>query len=233
MLPAHFVGSLQNRRVMTAMTFVFAAGIATVIMPIALGAAALRQLFLTEHRTIYVVDASQMLLAVFRLLGGHHAADDGHRAAAVRERSTRWGCSPVPPADAVPWPPARHRARSLRAGRGWRRRRWPTPWEAIYEANVSATVGRREARSPTLPRDTIRRATPGQCRLRPAGDHRRRGARSARAARRRPDDVTLRRGVGRLRPPRGSWSSSGSWWTEEQRASQRQTIAQICEAPSS
>jgi cytochrome c biogenesis protein CcdA len=38
MLPAYFAGSFQNRRVLTAMTFLFAAGIATVILPIALGA---------------------------------------------------------------------------------------------------------------------------------------------------------------------------------------------------
>ena len=71
MLPAYFAGSFQNRRVLTAMTFLFAAGIATVILPIALGAAALRQLFLEEHTTIYVVGGTAMLaLGVYTLLGG-------------------------------------------------------------------------------------------------------------------------------------------------------------------
>ncbi|WP_341251332.1 cytochrome c biogenesis CcdA family protein [Euzebya pacifica] len=71
MLPAYFAGSFQNRRVLTAMTFVFAAGIATVILPIALGAAALRQIFLEEHTTIYLVGGSAMVaLGVYTLFGG-------------------------------------------------------------------------------------------------------------------------------------------------------------------
>ena len=36
MLPAYFASSFQNRRLLVAMTFLFAAGIATVILPIAL-----------------------------------------------------------------------------------------------------------------------------------------------------------------------------------------------------
>ena len=71
MLPAYFAGSFQNRRVLTAMTFVFAAGIATVILPIALGAAVLRQIFLEEHTTIYLIGGSTMIaLGVYTLLGG-------------------------------------------------------------------------------------------------------------------------------------------------------------------
>ena len=71
MLPAYFASSFQNRRLLTAMTFLFAAGIATVIVPIALGAAALRQLFLQEHTTIYVAGGAIMLaLAAYTLLGG-------------------------------------------------------------------------------------------------------------------------------------------------------------------
>ena len=71
MLPAYFASSFQNRRVMTAMTFVFAAGIATVILPIALGAAALRQLLVTEHTTIYLGGGTLMLaLGAYTLMGG-------------------------------------------------------------------------------------------------------------------------------------------------------------------
>ena len=44
MLPAYFASSFQNRRVLIAMTFVFAAGIATIVLPIALGASLVRQL---------------------------------------------------------------------------------------------------------------------------------------------------------------------------------------------
>lgn len=71
MLPAYFAGSFQNRRVLTAMTFLFAAGIATVILPIALGASALRQLFVTEHQAIYLAGGAVMLaLGAYTLLGG-------------------------------------------------------------------------------------------------------------------------------------------------------------------
>ncbi|MDP8928892.1 MAG: hypothetical protein M3O70_10030 [Actinomycetota bacterium] len=53
------------------MTFLFAAGVATVILPIALGASALRQLFLDEHTAIYVGGGLLMLaLAAYTLLGG-------------------------------------------------------------------------------------------------------------------------------------------------------------------
>ncbi|MQA17373.1 MAG: cytochrome c biogenesis protein CcdA, partial [Pseudonocardiaceae bacterium] len=71
MLPAYFAGSFQNRGILTAMTFVFAAGIATVILPIALGAAALRQLLLTEHTAVYLAGGTGMLaLAAYTLMGG-------------------------------------------------------------------------------------------------------------------------------------------------------------------
>ncbi len=36
MLPAYFASSFQNRRLLVAMTFLFAAGVATVILPIAM-----------------------------------------------------------------------------------------------------------------------------------------------------------------------------------------------------
>jgi len=39
MLQAYFASSFHNRRILVAMTFLFAAGIATIVLPIALGAA--------------------------------------------------------------------------------------------------------------------------------------------------------------------------------------------------
>jgi len=82
MLPAYFAGSFQNRRLLVAMTFLFAAGVATVILPIALGAAVVRQLIVTEHRTIYLAGATLMLgLAAHTLLGGEiHLPMPGRRA---------------------------------------------------------------------------------------------------------------------------------------------------------
>src|SRR5712691_606075 len=44
MLPAYFATAFQNRRTLVAMTFLFAAGIATVILPIAVGAVAIQSL---------------------------------------------------------------------------------------------------------------------------------------------------------------------------------------------
>ncbi len=90
MLPAYFASSFHNRRLLTAMTFVFAAGVATVIMPIALGATALRQLLVAEHTPIYLVAGATMLgLAGYVLLGGRIALPmPGRRASA---RSGPWG----------------------------------------------------------------------------------------------------------------------------------------------
>ncbi|MGH2603451.1 MAG: cytochrome c biogenesis CcdA family protein [Dehalococcoidia bacterium] len=71
MLPAYFASSFQNRRVLVAMTFLFAAGVATVILPLVMGAAVLRQLFITQHTLIYVGGGLVMLaMAAFTLLGG-------------------------------------------------------------------------------------------------------------------------------------------------------------------
>ncbi|MGH2664086.1 MAG: cytochrome c biogenesis CcdA family protein [Actinomycetota bacterium] len=82
MLPAYFASSFQNRRTLVAMTFVFAAGVATVILPIAVGAAAVRRLITAQHSTIYVVGGLLMLgLAAYTLLGGRiHLPMPGARA---------------------------------------------------------------------------------------------------------------------------------------------------------
>jgi cytochrome c biogenesis protein CcdA len=53
------------------MTFVFAAGIATIVLPIALGASLIRQLLTAQHTVIYTAGGFLMLiLAVYVLLGG-------------------------------------------------------------------------------------------------------------------------------------------------------------------
>jgi cytochrome c-type biogenesis protein len=82
MLPAYFASSFQNRRLLVAMTFLFSAGIATVILPLAMGASALRQLFTEEHTTIYVAGGLIMVgLGVYTLLGGQlHIPVPGRRA---------------------------------------------------------------------------------------------------------------------------------------------------------
>jgi len=82
MLPAYFASSFQNRRLLVAMTFLFAAGIATVILPIAMGASVLQQLLTTQHTAIYVTGGLLMLaLAGYVLLGGQiHLPMPGRRA---------------------------------------------------------------------------------------------------------------------------------------------------------
>lgn len=71
MLPAYFATSFQNRGRLVAMTFLFAAGVATVILPIALGAAMLLRVINAGHTPLYVVGGGLMLaLGVYTLLGG-------------------------------------------------------------------------------------------------------------------------------------------------------------------
>lgn len=71
MLPSYFASSFQNRRLLAAMTVVFAAGIATIILPLALGASALRTLITAEHTTIYLIGGGLMLaLGAYTLAGG-------------------------------------------------------------------------------------------------------------------------------------------------------------------
>ena len=71
MLPAYFATSFHNRGRLVAMTFIFAAGVATIILPIALGAAALLRIINAGHTPLYVAGGSLMLgLGVFTLLGG-------------------------------------------------------------------------------------------------------------------------------------------------------------------
>jgi cytochrome c biogenesis protein CcdA len=86
MLPAYFASSFQNRLRLVAMTFLFAAGVATIILPIALGASVLRQLFAAQHTTIYVVGGVLLLgLAIYLLLDGQiHLPMPGRSAGTIR-----------------------------------------------------------------------------------------------------------------------------------------------------
>ena len=70
MLPAYFASGLRRRRRIVAMTFVFAAGVGTVILPIALGASILSRTLQTHHTPIFATGAVLMLVAgVATLLG--------------------------------------------------------------------------------------------------------------------------------------------------------------------
>jgi cytochrome c-type biogenesis protein len=82
MLPAYLAGAFKNRATLVAMTLVFAAGVATVILPIALGAQAFRRLFTAQHTAVFTTGALLMLgLGVYTLLGGQiHLPMPGRRA---------------------------------------------------------------------------------------------------------------------------------------------------------
>ncbi len=82
MLPAYFASAFQNRRLLVAMTFLFGAGVATVILPIALGASLLRQVFTDWHPYIYITGGALLVgLAIYTLLGGQlHLPTPGRRA---------------------------------------------------------------------------------------------------------------------------------------------------------
>lgn len=71
MLPAYFASSFQNRSVLVAMTFVFAGGIATIILPLVIGVSVVRHLLLSQHTLIFLMGGAFMLtLGLFTLLGG-------------------------------------------------------------------------------------------------------------------------------------------------------------------
>lgn len=61
MLPAYFAGSFQRRRALVAMTFVFMAGVATIILPIALGATAVSALIAGYHGPVFFVAGLLMI----------------------------------------------------------------------------------------------------------------------------------------------------------------------------
>jgi cytochrome c-type biogenesis protein len=71
MLPAYFASSFHNRRVLVAMTFLFATGVATVVLPIALGAAVLQRLLIGQHSLIWTAGGALLLgLGGYTLAGG-------------------------------------------------------------------------------------------------------------------------------------------------------------------
>jgi cytochrome c biogenesis protein CcdA len=70
MLPAFFASSFQRRSKILAMTLVFAAGVATIILPIALGAAAISRVLVQYHLWIFsIVGLAMLALGVATLAG--------------------------------------------------------------------------------------------------------------------------------------------------------------------
>ena len=70
MLPAFLATSFRRRGALVAMTFVFAAGVAAVILPIAFGASWITRLIQGQHTTVFLVAAAAMVgLGVATLAG--------------------------------------------------------------------------------------------------------------------------------------------------------------------
>ncbi|MBA3781247.1 MAG: cytochrome c biogenesis protein CcdA [Nocardioides sp.] len=70
MLPAYFASSFKSRTHILAMTLVFAAGVATVILPIGLGATALSRLISGHHTLVFSVMGAAMMLGGLAMLAG-------------------------------------------------------------------------------------------------------------------------------------------------------------------
>ena len=70
MLPAYLATGVQRRSALVAMTFIFAAGVATVIVPIAFGVTAVSRLINEYHPIVYTVMALAMaVMGVLMILG--------------------------------------------------------------------------------------------------------------------------------------------------------------------
>ncbi|MHB8507945.1 MAG: cytochrome c biogenesis CcdA family protein [Candidatus Dormibacteria bacterium] len=70
MLPAYFASSFQRRSALVSMTFVYALGVATIILPIAFGAAVLGRLVTAHHTVVFGVAGTAMTaLGVLTLVG--------------------------------------------------------------------------------------------------------------------------------------------------------------------
>jgi len=70
LLPAYIASAFKQKKNILKMTFIFFAGISTVIVPIGLGAAGLAQLFRDFHKELWILGGLFMLfLAVYSVLG--------------------------------------------------------------------------------------------------------------------------------------------------------------------
>ena len=70
MLPAYFASTFRRRSLIVGMTLIFAAGVATVILPIALGATAISRLLLGQHAWVFGIGGLLIILAGLDMLAG-------------------------------------------------------------------------------------------------------------------------------------------------------------------
>lgn len=70
MLPAYFASTFRRRTRIAFMTLVFSLGVATIILPIALGASALSRLLLAQHAWIFGIGGALMVVGGLAMLRG-------------------------------------------------------------------------------------------------------------------------------------------------------------------
>src|SRR3954447_6639705 len=70
MLPAYLATGFRHRGGVVAATCVFGAGVATVILPIGLGATALSRLLFEQHVWLFSIGGALMIAAGVAVLGG-------------------------------------------------------------------------------------------------------------------------------------------------------------------
>jgi cytochrome c-type biogenesis protein len=70
MLPAYFASTFQRRSRIVGMTLVFAAGVGTVILPVALGASALSRVVSGQHALVFSIGGAAMIIGGFAMLAG-------------------------------------------------------------------------------------------------------------------------------------------------------------------
>jgi cytochrome c-type biogenesis protein len=61
MLPAYFATSFRRKRALLSMTFVFAAGVAAIILPIAFGASGISRLIVSHHTVVFLAGGALMV----------------------------------------------------------------------------------------------------------------------------------------------------------------------------
>ncbi|MGH2452431.1 MAG: cytochrome c biogenesis CcdA family protein [bacterium] len=86
LLPAYFASAFRERRSLLMMTFVFASGIALVLVPIALGLAALSQVFSRFHRELSMAGGAFLMLVGILALSGKGMTPAVMRAPDLKRR---------------------------------------------------------------------------------------------------------------------------------------------------
>jgi cytochrome c biogenesis protein CcdA len=82
LLPAYLASAFRARTAIVAMTLVFGAGVATVLLPITLGVAALSSLISTYHGEVFVLGGLMLVLLGMWSLAGRNFALPMHASSA-------------------------------------------------------------------------------------------------------------------------------------------------------